>query len=82
MAHQHAAADHHQRNAFSTVVLAALGCKMQSHAGAETGFPHANVALTSLTKSLLTAGNWHANNFPVESSKLRPYTDSRLFILR
>ncbi len=30
---------------FSTVVLAALGYKMQSHADcAETGFPHANVA--------------------------------------
>ncbi|HGE8121927.1 TPA: Bcr/CflA family multidrug efflux transporter, partial [Salmonella enterica] len=29
----------------STVVLAALGYKMQSHADcAETGFPHANVA--------------------------------------
>ncbi len=42
----------------STVVLAALGYKMQSHAEcAETGFLMPMSPTTSLTKSLLTAGN-------------------------
>ncbi len=42
-AHQHAAADHLTSVMLSTVVLAALGYKMQSHADcAEAEFPHAN----------------------------------------